>query len=39
MAEIKPNSYKSRDGLTVHLYLTLPKGVKAKKITAVVKPH
>ena len=26
IAEMKPIKYKSRDGLTIHGYLTLPKG-------------
>jgi dipeptidyl aminopeptidase/acylaminoacyl peptidase len=39
MAEMKPVSYQSRDGLTIHGYLTLPKGVAAKKLPVVVNPH
>ena len=39
MAEMKPIIYTSRDGLTIHGYLTLPKGVDAKKIPVVVNPH
>lgn len=39
MAEMKPITYISRDGLTVHGYLTLPKGIKAEKIPIVVNPH
>lgn len=39
MAKMKPITYKSRDGLTIHGYLTLPKGIKAEKIPVVVIPH
>jgi dipeptidyl aminopeptidase/acylaminoacyl peptidase len=39
MAEMKPVSYKSRDGLTIQGYLTLPKGVKAEKLPVIVNPH
>lgn len=39
LAEMKPISYKSRDGLTIPGYLTLPKGVKAKNLPVVVLPH
>ncbi len=39
MAYMKPIEYTSRDGLTIHGYLTLPKGVKAKKLPVVVNPH
>ncbi len=39
MAEMKPVSYVSRDGLTIHGYLTLPKGVKAEKLPVIVNPH
>lgn len=39
MAEMKPVSYESRDGLTIHGYLTLPKGVKAEKLPVIVNPH
>jgi dipeptidyl aminopeptidase/acylaminoacyl peptidase len=39
MAEMKPISYTSRDGLIIHGYLTLPKGIKAEKIPIVVNPH
>ena len=34
MAEMKPIQYKSRDGLTIHGYLTIPKGMKAKNLTS-----
>ena len=39
MATVKPVQYKSRDGLTIHGYLTLPKGVKAKNLPVVINPH
>ncbi len=39
LAEMKPITYTSRDGLTIHGYLTLPKGLKPKKLPVVVNPH
>jgi dipeptidyl aminopeptidase/acylaminoacyl peptidase len=39
MASIKPITYTSRDGLTIHGYLTLPKGIEAKNLPVVVNPH
>ena len=39
MAEVKPITYKSRDGLTIEGYLTLPKGQEAKKLPVIVNPH
>lgn len=39
LADQKPITYKSRDGLTIHGYLTLPKGVDAKNLPVVVNPH
>jgi dipeptidyl aminopeptidase/acylaminoacyl peptidase len=39
MAYMKPISYTSRDGLTIHGYLTLPKGIEAKNLPVVVNPH
>ena len=39
LASMKAVEYKSRDGLTIHGYLTLPKGVEAKNIPVVVNPH
>jgi dipeptidyl aminopeptidase/acylaminoacyl peptidase len=39
LAVMKPISYKSRDGLTIHGYLTLPKGLKAKNLPVVINPH
>lgn len=39
MAEMKPITYTSRDGLTIHGYLTLPKGVEPKNLPVVINPH
>ena len=39
MAEMKPIRYQSRDGLTIHGYLTLPKGGATKGLPVVVNPH
>ncbi len=39
LAEMKPITYKSRDGLTIHGYLTVPKGMKANNLPVVVNPH
>jgi dipeptidyl aminopeptidase/acylaminoacyl peptidase len=39
MCEIKPITYTSRDGMTIHGYLTLPKGIEAKNLPVVVNPH
>ena len=39
LADMKPVEYKSRDGLTIHGYLTLPKGVAAKNLPVVVNVH
>jgi dipeptidyl aminopeptidase/acylaminoacyl peptidase len=39
LAYMKPISYKSRDGLKIHGYLTLPKGKEPKNLPVVVIPH
>ncbi|NQV13891.1 S9 family peptidase [bacterium] len=39
MAEMKPIHYTSRDGLTIHGYLTIPKGMKAGDLPVIVNPH
>lgn len=39
LADMKPVSYQARDGLVIHGYLTLPKGVAAKNLPVVVNPH
>jgi dipeptidyl aminopeptidase/acylaminoacyl peptidase len=38
MAEMKPVTFKTRDGLTIHGYLTLPKGGQ-KNLPLIVHPH
>jgi len=39
MADQKPITYKTRDGLTINGYLTLPKGVDPKNLPVVINPH
>ena len=39
MAPMRAISYKSRDGLTIHGYITLPVGVESKDLPLVVIPH
>jgi dipeptidyl aminopeptidase/acylaminoacyl peptidase len=39
LAEMKPVSYKSSDGLEIPAYLTLPKGVEAKNLPTLIIPH
>ncbi len=39
MAKRKPITYRSRDGLIIHGYLTLPKGVRPRNLPVVVHPH
>jgi dipeptidyl aminopeptidase/acylaminoacyl peptidase len=39
LASVQPISYESRDGLTIHGYLTLPVGVPAKNLPAVLLVH
>src|SRR5690606_24837622 len=39
MAEMKPITYKTRDGMTLHGYLTLPRGSSGKDLPLVVNPH
>jgi dipeptidyl aminopeptidase/acylaminoacyl peptidase len=39
LAPMKPIDYKSRDGLTIHAYLTLPLGREAKNLPVVINPH
>ena len=39
LAPVKPIEYKSRDGLTIHGYLTLPIGREPKNLPVVVNPH
>ena len=39
LPEPEPIKYTSRDGFTIHGYLTLPKGSDGKNLPLVVKPH
>jgi dipeptidyl aminopeptidase/acylaminoacyl peptidase len=39
LAEMKPISYTTRDSLTIHGYLTLPKGIDPLNLPVVVNPH
>ena len=39
LCDMKPISYKSRDGLTIQGYLTLPKGYEAKNLPVIINPH
>ena len=39
LVPMKPIKYQSRDGLTIHGYLTLPKGVPARNLPVVINPH
>lgn len=39
LAEMKPIQYQSRDGLTIHGYLTLPLGKEPANLPVVVNPH
>jgi dipeptidyl aminopeptidase/acylaminoacyl peptidase len=39
LAEMKPVSYRSSDGLEIPAYLTLPKGVPAKNLPTMIVPH
>ncbi len=39
MCEMKPVSYKTRDGLTIQGYLTLPKNKNPRNLPCVVIPH
>lgn len=39
MAVMKPIKYKSRDGLTIHGYLTLPKDKSPRYLPVVINPH
>ena len=39
MAEVYPISYKSRDGLVIHGYLTVPPGKEPKNLPMVVLPY
>jgi dipeptidyl aminopeptidase/acylaminoacyl peptidase len=39
LAQMKPVTYKSSDGLEIPAYLTLPKGVPAKNLPTLMLPH
>lgn len=39
MAHVKPIQYQTRDGLTLHGYLTVPAGAEAKNLPVIVNPH
>ena len=39
LAEMRPISFKARDGLTIHGYLTLPVGVDTKNLPMVLDVH
>jgi dipeptidyl aminopeptidase/acylaminoacyl peptidase len=39
LAHMKPVSYEARDGMKIHGYLTLPKGVEAKNLPVVMYIH
>lgn len=40
MAEMRPIQFKSRDGLTIHGYITLPKAaLSGEKVPLIVNPH
>ena len=39
LSTTKAISYKSRDGLTIHGYLTIPKGLEGKRVPMVLQVH
>lgn len=40
MAEMRPITFKSRDGITLHGYITLPKAaIDGEKVPVIVNPH
>jgi dipeptidyl aminopeptidase/acylaminoacyl peptidase len=39
LCEMKPIQYQSRDGLTIHGYLTLPKNNESKALPVIINPH
>ncbi len=39
MAPVRPIQYQSRDGLTIHGYLTLPVGREPRNLACIVNPH
>jgi len=39
LAKMTPVKFTSRDGLTIHGYLTTPKGIKPKNLPVIINPH
>ncbi len=39
MADMQPIQYVSRDGLTIHGYLTIPRGAEPKNLPVIIFPH
>lgn len=39
LVEMKPVSYSARDGLTIHGYLSLPRGVESRGLPTVINVH
>ncbi len=39
MSEVKPVTFAARDGMTMHGYLTLPKGSDGKNLPMILNPH
>ena len=39
LSDTKAISYKSRDGLTIHGYLTIPKGLEGKRVPMILQVH
>ncbi len=39
MSHVKPIVYKSRDGLEIHGYLTLPLGLEPRNLPVIINPH
>ena len=39
MASVKPFKFTARDGLTIHGYLTIPKGSDGKNLPMILNPH
>lgn len=39
LVQMQPISYTSRDGLTIHGYLTVPTGVQPRNLPLLLNPH
>jgi dipeptidyl aminopeptidase/acylaminoacyl peptidase len=39
LAKMEPIQFTSRDGLTIHGYLTVPKNIKPKNLPVIINPH